>query len=493
MKAIFAALFASLILLASADDKCGETCTWTIENGELKISGSGAMNDYNIEKAPWNAQSSSITKVSVQGLKSIGKSAFKKMEKLEKATIDAEEIGDYCFEGCKKLDDVVLSDNVKKIGSMSFDECVGLKRFTVSKGVNTIDNTAFLDCSNLEEFSVAPDNRDFAQTGGVLFSNDRTKLIMYPPAKEGDEYEIEEGVETLKNYAFRGAANLKKITISKTVSDISAYVFGGCVNLDTISVNSENQHFFTDNVALIGKLVGVLKYPAKHEGEKYTIPDGVKLINVLAFEGCTNLEEIKLPDGITVIDTQAFAGCSNLKSITFPDSVTNIMSDVFDGCTGLEEITVKGDKSKCYSDDGVFFCKDYSNKPGLVKYPAKKAVEKYTIGDTVEKINKLAFEGCSNLELLTIPASVSSIQAEAFVKCGKLSSVEYQGKKNPGYGSFVDCPKVTSVCIADDYQSDQFCGIKKLVKCHSDNPDSSFTVIPSFVAIITMVFFAFFF
>ena len=82
--ALLAALLPQLTLPAKAADvisgKCGRNLTWTLnrETGVLTISGSGEMDDWNIEHDnPWGRYASVITSVQIeQGVTSIGEEAF---------------------------------------------------------------------------------------------------------------------------------------------------------------------------------------------------------------------------------------------------------------------------------------------------------------------------------------------------------------------------------------------------------------------------------
>lgn len=54
---------------------------------------------------------------------------------------------------------------------------------------------------------------------GVLYSKDKKKLLLYPPAKKDKEYVIPNGVETI-DYTFSNCKYLKTITIPSSVDDI---------------------------------------------------------------------------------------------------------------------------------------------------------------------------------------------------------------------------------------------------------------------------------
>lgn len=94
-----------LSLMASAESgKCGDNLTWTLENGTLTISGTGAMPDYtDSSKLPWYSSRSSISTVVInEGVTSIGKYAFNGYSGLISITIpnSVTSIGYYALYNC---------------------------------------------------------------------------------------------------------------------------------------------------------------------------------------------------------------------------------------------------------------------------------------------------------------------------------------------------------------------------------------------------------
>ncbi|MCD8389280.1 MAG: leucine-rich repeat domain-containing protein, partial [Oscillospiraceae bacterium] len=95
----------SLAPLALADDAtggtCGENATWTLEDGVLTISGTGAMQDYTSrDEIPWYPLRDTITSAVVaDGITSIGEGAFAICSSLTSVTIpdSVTSIGDWAF------------------------------------------------------------------------------------------------------------------------------------------------------------------------------------------------------------------------------------------------------------------------------------------------------------------------------------------------------------------------------------------------------------
>lgn len=81
------------------------------------------------------------------------------------------------------------------------------------------------------EIIVDKKNKNFASVDGVLFSKDKKNLICYPCGKEGSEYHVPEGVESIKEEAFLNVEHLERIYLPKSLKVIEKGAFKACVKL----------------------------------------------------------------------------------------------------------------------------------------------------------------------------------------------------------------------------------------------------------------------
>ncbi len=146
-------------------------------------------------------------------------------------------------------------------------------------------------------------------------------------------------------------------------------------------------------------------------GEKITdldIPEGVTKINENAFGYLGALTSLTLPASLTEIEDYAFYGCYNLEDAIFNCTDLKVGQFAFQNCQSLKKIEFTGEKlvlgydvfAYCYSLNEVNW----------------NSVE-------IKNIPQGAFIECSALEVFFIPASVETIERDAFNGCYNISEV----------------------------------------------------------------------
>lgn len=231
------------------------------------------------------------------------------------------------------------------------------------------------------------------------------------------------------------------------------------------------------------------------------LPDTVSYIGANAFENCTSMWVLFLPDSLEVIEAGLFTNCSGLRTVEARNKLKRIITGAFYGCTSLTGFGFNGTGSEwsnvkkgsnwhigsairqvdCntgsikinppateilendgsegleYSLSGIEAtlvslgtCKEkniviastYGGYP--VKWIGKGVfegctdVESITIPETVFSIGSLAFADCTSLESIYIPASVGRIQSDSFRGCLSLRSIEVAAD-NEVYMSVNNC------------------------------------------------------
>ncbi|MBQ9636663.1 MAG: leucine-rich repeat protein [Prevotella sp.] len=152
------------------------------------------------------------------------------------------------------------------------------------------------------------------------------------------------------------------------------------------------------NLCLFPDGYTLLKVP--REAETFRIREGVWSIDEYAFDGCSRLREVDVPYTVTFFEDGRLAedACMrhapeglrlNLWDWPYPENC--VVSDEL-----MEEIA-----NGCYGEQGFVYSRD-----GKRLLRAAERVEEYWIPETVEKIERLAFLGCT-FDTLHVPMSCS--------------------------------------------------------------------------------------
>jgi len=183
-----------------------------------------------------------------------------------------------------------------------------------------------------------------------------------------------------------------------------------------------------------------------------------------AFYGYTGLKRVTALGDVSIGD-YAFYQCTSLTIVNFP-AATSIGSAAFSGCASLTTINFPAvtsiETGNYYYESNMPFTNTawLNNQPdglvyvGKVLYQYKGTMPENTVINNIRSdtaaIANGAFYYCYDLTSITIPASVTSIGAEAFAHCnrGLVSIIIPASVTSIGYGAFRNCRVLTFVTFA---------------------------------------------
>lgn len=340
-----------------------------------------------------------------------------------------------------KLKNIVLNEGLTTLASGAFKNCAGLESIVLPETLEEIPEQAFYGCSNLQKVTIPA---TVTVIGQKAFVNCSILVI--------DTLEI--GAMKIGAQAFSGVT-LNKVTLSS-----DSYVPERYTSWSGVYAPWDG--------AVVKSLViadGLTKVPdyafELMDGvEEVVIPASVTEIGTRAFAGCDGLMAVTLPEGLEKIGEEAFCDCTALKSVEIPSTVTEIVRYAFKGCSSLslDNLEISTLKIGAQAFNGVAIQEVTMSSDGYVsgRYldwyiytPWDGAfVKKITIAEGVTKIPDYAFEYCSGMTEVVIPASVKEIGINAFTASSTLKTVTLpEGLEIIGAEAFKECTALKSVNI----------------------------------------------
>ena len=301
------------------------------------------------------------------------------------------------FSGCKDITSIIVPETVTNIDYYAFEGCTGLTSFDIPAGITKFDPMVFSCCNGITSYTVNENNPSYCSVDGVVFSKDKSVIVMCPLARSG-AYTIPDTVETIGYDSFAYCRGLTSITMGDSVKKISQNAFSNCKGLTSINIGNSVE---TIGMSAFENCIGLTSV---------TFPKGITEIGSYAFSYCEGITSIDIPRSITSVKSHAFYHCSELKSVNIPDSVTSIEEYAFCSDIGLTDITIPNSITKIGTS--VF-----RNCPSLTKMD---------IPESVKEIGHFAFYDCLRLTDIKITDGTRIIGANAFINCQDLT---IHGKK----------------------------------------------------------------
>lgn len=270
-----------------------------------------------------------------------------------------------------------------------------ITKITIPKTVQHIESRCFDQCENMTEFVIEGatdgtsqlkeiDSHAFLnckKLASITLPNSVTYLGENDPTSDAGG--VFEGCESLTSFKFPS---------SYASRNLPSFTFKNCKNLATIDWNGYNPKR--------------LNSCAFWNCDKITwsqVPQSVEELGDECFYDCAALTSVDLSK-IKKMDTGVFWG-TPLTSVEWPAAVTEIPARTFWACGQLT--TIKG----------------IPGQPGA--------------WDNITKIGENAFNQCTALTTIKLPAELKTIDAQAFRTCINLATVDYGTKvETIGDGAF---------------------------------------------------------
>ena len=323
-----------------------------------------------------------------------------------------------------------------------FGKCGDNAWWKFNNGVFTVwGNGAVTDTSGFSAYKT--------KTTSVVVEKGITEVGGFYGFTALENIEIMDGVEKIKESAFKSCKNLKQIELPESITKIGQDAFRDCTGVSYIKIGSPKCEYasgfgvfsgmgssegvtveFGEKVTEIPRLMlGAQVRTVKFDGKvkkignyafygwsnlgEIELPESVEEIGNGAFVGCAKLSSITLGSNITTIGYNAFYGLTNLTTVTLPSKLKDIAGNAFANCKNLKEYIVSDENKDLSAKDGVLYGKDETE---LISYPAGKddQTEFDMLSMNVDTIREGAFDGNTALKSVKIGDDVQTIGEEAF-------------------------------------------------------------------------------
>lgn len=362
---------------------CGTNVKWSLSGNTLIISGNGDMQDYSdVTDRGWN--NDVIQKIIVQnGVTSVGRLAFVSCRNLQSVELgtSVKVVKEAAFADCDKLTSIMMP-GVETLEEYAF-QGTAISELTLPATLKSMNALAFM-YAKIQNYKVDAGNANYCSEDGVVFSKDKSSLIVFPAEKNIEAYTIPGSVKSVEYAAFIYNSYLKQVIMSNSLTALKESAFQDCQSLVEVTI--------PDSV----KEVGYFVFYRCPKLNRITIGNGLETTGYQMFEECTALQSIDF-GGVKKLDSRTFAGCTSLTEVNLPDSVVEIGNGCFGNCYALQKFTAKQVK--------VIPFQAFLNDSSLVDVQ---------VGEKAERINRFAFGGCWNLTSVTLPANVTYVHQVAF-------------------------------------------------------------------------------
>ena len=391
------------------------------------------------------------------------------------------EIGDRAF-ASSSLTSIVIPDSVTTLGNNVF-EYSKIQNITLPANLESFDSNIIYGCENVTSITIN-NGKNFAidAENGYVFNADKTILYYHIPNAEKTEYVVPDGVKEIGDNAFYNDSYITKITLPASLTRIGnwalrntaltsvVFTAGGtealAIGEDALSYNAGltsidlpartnaigNNAFYNTALSSItfggenSQLMTIGDYSFYGTSlSSVTLPSNVVSIGDYAFYRCSSLASVTLNEGLLEIGDYAFAAESDytyadeaessletvnlpstlttmgdgifaydyaLKNVNFAtgSQITSLPGTTFEGCTGLEAIQLPASLTEIAGRTQTSY-----GREGRGLFEGLTALKSVTFeeGSRLVSIGAMAFAD-SGLESIIIPSSVTTISYEAF-------------------------------------------------------------------------------
>ncbi len=425
-----------------------------------------------------------LTSISIpNSVTSIGELAFVNCSSL--AFIDipnsVTSIGNGSFSYCTSLTSVKLPSSLTIIQYDTFRECESLTSIDIPNSVVSIEGSAFFNCRNLISINLSESLTtigsftffDCFELKEIAFPNGLTSIGKgaFGDCQSLTSIRLPESISSIENYVFE-SSGLTSIHLPESIYSIGDFAFASCpltsIHLPaSISYIGEEAFYCQNNEAYFQNLEEVVYDAAK------PITAGGGIFNEYSYNAV-----LKMPNA-TLEDIQATTPWNKFRRIVASDG--SVGED-----TGVEDFEFEGIRYRVL---------DHEEKSCMIEEVSNVGDGNIVIPDVVYdganeynivEIGNPGFAGSSELISISLPATIETVEDDAFEDCERLTSLVWRGNRqiprdivdaieNPNLLVYVDSIQFAPEDIDHNIVADGICDSLVLTPGYPFTPIESFT------------------
>ena len=216
---------------------------------------------------------------------------------------------------CNNLEEVVIPENIKKIERNAFADCKKMDSIIINGNTTEVDLKAFSGCV------LTKGDYLVGLVEGVFYNG---KTVTGIDCGFEGELKVREGTQSIEKLFGPGYPGVAEFGATREIAE--TLVIPASVNeigrlfvpLKSIIVDDSNSEFRSVDGILFSKdMRTLIRYPERHNGCNYVVPDSVETIADYAFGNCRNLKKITIHKNIKCIGEKAFC-YTKLKTLELP-------------------------------------------------------------------------------------------------------------------------------------------------------------------------------
>ena len=355
------------------------------------------------------------------------------------------DIGENALYNAKALTTFELPVGLKTIKTGLFKGCSGLKTIVVPNTVSSIAAGAFQGCVSLAtvNFAEGNDGNPLVLEDGsysTTHSGNGSDMVDTTIYTGAFGYYYERRWATGGRTVEKGCISLTSIKFPKRLSYVGAYAFYGCESLTTIDFGAGSNVGVLGDGAFMNTPLNMIKNGDDVQADAtgkltLTLPEKLTAVRARAFYATKFPENTTIKIGANVTDFGEDTISSSAAVYSKAGRVfgeTNVKEVIF---ADNNKLTAVHENAFADSDGGKqpFTSVSFGNNSALetIKYRAFGFCSQLTNIDFGENsklktIEGNAFQKCVKLENIALPATLETIDREAFCDCSALKTITFE-------------------------------------------------------------------